>query len=77
MNDFGEKILKIVLGEIIGAFVFIVGLMVIGALPNDEISSQLTNLVLICWGLYGVGTPLVVFLELEKEIFILFGGLKR
>ena len=77
MTNIGEKILKIVFGEIAGAFIFIVALMTLGTLPNDQISLQLTSTIFVLWGIYGIGTPIVIFAELEKEILKIFGGLKR
>lgn len=76
MSDLGHKILKIVIGELIGAFVFIICLLVLGTLPNDEISSQLTKIVIILWAIYGIGTPIAIFAEIEDKIFKIFQGIK-
>ena len=76
MSDVLEKILKIVVGEIVGALLFIVILIVVGSLPIDEISSQITKTILICWGIYGIGTPIVIFTEIESEIFRIFKGVR-
>ena len=67
MSDLPEKLLKIFIGEIIEAAIFIIFLLVAGALPNDEISKQINTLIISCWVLLGIGTPMVIFLEIEEE----------
>ena len=76
MDDFGEKILKIVLGEVLGAIFFIVLLVVASILPHDEISSQIMKIIISLWAIYGIGTPIVILTELEDEIFGVLGRLK-
>lgn len=76
MSDVLDKILKVVVGEIVGALLFIVMLIVVGALPVDEVSSQITKTILVFWGIYGIGTPIVIFAEVEGEIFRIFRGVK-
>lgn len=72
MSELLEKILKIFIGECLGAIIFIMCLLVANTLPNDEISKQVTTLIVFCWAIYGIGTPIVVFAELEKGINNIF-----
>jgi hypothetical protein len=68
MEDISHKIIKIVIGEVAGAFLFIIMLLVVGALPNDEISSQISKTIIGLWAVYGIGTPIVILAELEDAI---------
>ena len=49
MEDIPQKIIKIVIGEVAGAFIFIIALLVVGSLPNDEISSTITKTLIGLW----------------------------
>jgi len=68
MEDISQKIIKIVIGEVAGAFLFIIMLLVVGALPNDEISSTISKTIIGLWAVYGIGTPIVILAELEDAI---------
>ncbi|VVB77526.1 Uncharacterised protein [uncultured archaeon] len=68
MTDLFEKLIKIFIGEFVEAIIFIILLLVAGALPNDNISKQLITMIIVIWAILGIGTPFVIFLEMEKEI---------
>ena len=76
MSDLFEKLIKIFVGEFVEAVIFMMLLVVANALPNDEISKQITSLIITCWVLFGISTPLVIFFEIEKVVFSIIKGLK-
>ena len=76
MSNLTQKLLEIFIGEFVEAVIFIMLLIVAGTLPNDEISKQIITIIISCWVIFGIGTPIVIFLELEKEVLNIFKGLK-
>ena len=76
MEDILQKIIKIVIGEAAGAFLLIIMLLIVGALPNDQISSQITKTIIGLWAIYGIGTPIVILAELEDAITEIFRRIK-
>lgn len=76
MSDLSQKLLEIFIGEIVEAVIFIMLLIIAGALPNDKISKQIITIIISCWVIFGIGTPIVIFLELEKKVLNIFKRLK-
>jgi|TARA_Y100000310_G_scaffold344439_1_gene457215 hypothetical protein len=72
MSDLAHKFLKFILAEVVGAIIFSIGLVVLANLPNDEISSQLTKGIITIWIIYGIGTPIAIFTEIEDQILRVF-----
>jgi len=68
MEDVGTKILNIVISEIVEALFFIFCLIVVSMLPVDSIRQQISTLIIILWAVAGIGTPIVILLELEDQI---------
>lgn len=77
MNNPGTKILNIIFSEVVGALIFIFFLIVASMLPGDDIGKQITNIIIGLWIFFGIATPIVIFLELEDQIFTIFKGLNR
>jgi len=60
-----DKIAKIVLVEVVEAFIFIVLIMLF---DSTQMLSNQTYVIYLIWGLMGVGTPFIIWLELEEEL---------
>jgi hypothetical protein len=67
-----EKIVKFTLAEFFEAFLFIVALLIVGMLPEDNIRNTIQTMLIFSWAILGIGTPFIIFFELEKEIVKLF-----
>ena len=68
MSNMLDKILKSIISEIVEAIFFIICLYIAYLLPEDNIRKSIINTIIGLWAIAGIGTPLVIFAELEKEV---------
>jgi len=78
MSDLLEKFIKIIISEIVEGAFFIGCILIINSiLPSDGIRENMINLILFMWAIAGIGTPIVIFFELEKEVFTFLKVIKN
>ena len=73
---FGEKLIATIISEFVEALLFICILLFLGAMPDYQGKESIVLGVISLWGIMGVGTPFVIWLELGDAISgALKGGL--
>jgi hypothetical protein len=77
MNNLVDKIIKSAISEIIESILFGICLFVAFMLPEDSIRQSIINLIIILWVVVGIGSPVVIFAELERKVSYLFKGFRN
>lgn len=68
-----EKIIKIILSEIVEALLFSILIAIVSAFPENSVKQDIIKMLISFWGIAGLATPFVIWFEVENEILKIFG----
>ena len=73
---FGEKLFATIISEFVEAMFFVCILLILGAMPEYPGKESIIGVVVSIWAIMGIGTPLVIFLDMAEAIADAFKGVR-